>query len=90
MQTKQISNYYRINITLPAKTVKLLEHATKKRNRSKFIAQAVESYIGKSKKTSLRKLLIEGYKANAKESVELAEEGMALSEEAWELSQGEQ
>ena len=89
MQQKHISSYQRINITLPLKTIRLLERATATKNRSSLINIAVHKYLTEAGKKSLRKQLEEGYKANAKESIELAEEGMALSEEAWKLSQKE-
>ena len=89
VQHKQPSAYQRINITLPARTIRLLAGATKKRNRSSFIAQAVETYHGSAEKATLRKLLIEGYRANAQSSIEMAKEWFPLEEEAWKISQKE-
>ncbi len=75
----------RLNITLPAQTVRLLDQAVPKGQRSSLIAKAVKHYVQHKKRAELRKLLAEGAKVNAKRDLEMAKEWFPLEEEAWLL-----
>ena len=75
----------RINITLPEQTVRLLDKITKEGDRSRLIDQAVRRYIREETKANIRKQLIEGYEANAKFDLKLAEEWFHVDQEAWDL-----
>ncbi len=73
----------RINITLPEETVKLLDRAAKKGNRSKLINKAVRHYVEHVGLANLRMQLKEGARARADRDLHLTEEWFALDEEAW-------
>ena len=73
----------RINITLPEETIRLLDRAAKKGNRSKLINKAVRHYAEHIGRENLRKQLKEGAQARADRDLRLTEEWFALDEEAW-------
>jgi CopG family transcriptional regulator / antitoxin EndoAI len=75
--------YRRINITLPAKTVQLIDRVSKKGNRSRLIDKAVRRYVTDSRRANLRKRLKEGALRHAERDLSLAEESFFLEEEAW-------
>ena len=77
--------HQRINVTLPEETIALLDRAVKSRSRSRLIDEAIRYYVETKGRESLRQRLEEGYRRNRKLNLELAEEGMAAAEEAWEL-----
>ena len=64
-------------------TVNLLEKAAKQGQRSSFIARAIKFYIESQSKTKLRQELKQGYLANSKQSLEIAQEWFNIDEEAW-------
>ncbi len=72
-----------INVILPDETVKVLNRVAAPGARSRFIAQAVTHYIQSRSTANLKERLKEGYLANAKLNMELAEEWFPLEEEAW-------
>jgi CopG family transcriptional regulator/antitoxin EndoAI len=74
----------RINVILPAETVKVLDRVAPKGNRSRLIDQAVLFYVKTKSRENLRERLKEGYLAAAKENLKLAEEWFPLEEEAWQ------
>ena len=74
----------RLNITLPRKVAQELEKLSGSRNRSQFIAEAVQQKIEKLRDEELKKQLIEGYKATKKESLDLAEEFEFIDLEGWD------
>lgn len=76
----------RINITLPEETIHLIDRVTQKGNRSHFIDEAVRHYIAKMGRETLRKRLKEGALRRARRDLQLAEEWLALDEEAWPSS----
>lgn len=53
----------RMNITLPAKTAKKLEKVAKPRERSKFIADAIEKALHAETMEALMKRMIEDYRS---------------------------
>jgi CopG family transcriptional regulator/antitoxin EndoAI len=81
----------RINIMLPDQTIKVLEKAAVKGDRSRFISQAVLYYGQTQSKANLRERLKRGALANAKLDLEIAEEWFPVEQEAWQkLDQEEQ
>jgi CopG family transcriptional regulator/antitoxin EndoAI len=76
----------RINITLPEKTLAVLDRVTRRGNRSRFVSKAVLHYIETQGKRSLREQLRAGYQANADENLSIALEWFPLEEEAWQKS----
>src|SRR5438874_636475 len=74
----------RINITLPDKTVNVLDRVAKKGDRSRFIDRAVLHYIETAGRQNLREQLKGGYRANAERDFETAAAWFPLEEEAWE------
>lgn len=73
----------RINITLPRETIKLIDKLSQKRERSRFLNEAVHFYVEKKGKANLRRLLKEGAIARASRDLEIAKEWFPLEEEAW-------
>ena len=76
--------YARLNITLPRKTVGLLDRLTTKGTRSRFIDDAIRERIASVGRTRLRKRLEQGYTARAARDLRMVEEWLAVDEEAWE------
>ncbi len=73
----------RINITLPEKTVQLLDRVAQKGNRSRLIDRAVQRYVAEVGRANLRRRLKEGAIREAELDLQLAEEWFPLEEEAW-------
>ena len=74
----------RLNITLPEETVKLLDRAAPKGDRSRLIAEAIRSYVREAGRANLRKRLREGAMRRAERDRRLAEEWFLIDEEAWQ------
>lgn len=74
----------RIHITLPEKTVQLIDRVTGRGDRGRFIDEAVKHYIEEVGRTNLRKRLEEGAIRRAERDLHLAEEWFPLEEEAWQ------
>ena len=72
----------RINITLPDKTLAVLDRVASKGNRSQFISHAVLHFIESHGKETLRERLKREALANAGRDVEMAAEWFPLEEEA--------
>jgi len=77
----------RINITLPAETVQLLDRVAPKGDRSRFIDEAVREQAKRATKTRLRKALKQGYLRENETNRQLAEEWFLLDEEAWQTAE---
>lgn len=75
--------YRRINITLPEKTIRLIDRVAKKGDRSFLISEAVQRYVTSIGKTRLRRLLKEGSLRHAERDLKLAEEWCSLDESPW-------
>ena len=73
----------RLNISLPETTIQLMDRIAGKGDRSRLIADAVESYIESVGKANLRKRLREGAVRRAKRDLQMAEEWFHLEEELW-------
>ncbi len=74
----------RINITLPEDTLRLIDRAADKRNRSRFIDVAVRQFVRRMRGARLKRLLEEGARQRAERDLLLAEEWFGLDEEVWE------
>ena len=70
----------RLNITLPDETAKKLEHI---KNKSRFIAEALNEKIERENKKQLEKLLIEGYSATHNEDLETQDSWHITDTEYW-------
>lgn len=76
--------YRRLNITLPEKTVRLIDRVAKKGDRSSFIAEAVERYVTEIGRANLRRQLKEGALRRAERDLNLASEWLGIEEETWQ------
>jgi CopG family transcriptional regulator / antitoxin EndoAI len=76
----------RVNITLPEETIRLLDRAAPKGNRSRVIAAAVRHYVGARSRAQLRRRLRDGAIRRAERDRELAADWFSLDEEAWPQS----
>lgn len=71
----------RLNITLPDEIARQLAN---KRNKSRFIAVALEEKIEREKKKIIESLLLEGYKATSKEDEKLRDNWEKAGIEGWD------
>lgn len=76
--------HQRVNITLPEETLRLIDRAVKKRNRSRFIDRAVRHYVQAMGRKQLRQQLEEETTKWAEHDLRLAAEWFLLDEEAWQ------
>ena len=74
------SDIQRINITLPGATLRRIDQVAKPGKRSEAIDEAINYFLDKKNLKQLRKELIEGYKANAKRDLAIAEEMFDLGD----------
>lgn len=73
----------RLNVTLPERTVRLIDRAARKGGRSQLIDRAVRHYLHRIKRDALRKLLKEGAVRRAERDLNLADDWFTLEEEEW-------
>ena len=73
----------RINITLPAETIQLIDRVTAKGGRSRLIDRAVKHYVEGLGRENLRRQLQQGAVEQAERDLQLAEDWFPLDEEAW-------
>lgn len=78
--------HQRLNITLPERTVQLLDRVAKRGNRSRLIAAAIESYVAEVGRKELRRRLKQGAIRRSERDVGLAAAWFQLEEEAWPAS----
>lgn len=71
----------RLNITLPERTVALMDRVVGKGQRSRLIDQAVHRYVEEEGRANVRKQLREGAQVRAERDLQLAEEWFTLDEE---------
>jgi len=71
-------SYKRIDITLPQKTVRLLQRLSPRGNRSGFVDRAVRFYIQETSRANLRKLVRQGAEKRAERDLLLAEEWFSI------------
>jgi CopG family transcriptional regulator/antitoxin EndoAI len=76
--------YRRLNITLPDKTLKMLDQFAPKGDRSSFINEAIQSYIAQIQKQRLREQLKEGAIRHAERDLGLADDWFGVEEELWQ------
>ncbi|MCP4665801.1 MAG: hypothetical protein GY849_05500 [Deltaproteobacteria bacterium] len=74
----------RLNITIPKDLALALKRLTGPRKRSRFVAEALRERIEKQQKDELLKVLEEGYRAGANESLALSREFDAVDLEGWD------
>lgn len=87
MAAKTIEQTYeRINVTLPRRTLTLIDRVVEKGERSKVIDAAVLQYIRKTSRDNLRKRLKDGALRNAAHDLALAGEWFSVGEETWPKS----
>ena len=75
----------RLNVVLPEQTVRLIDRAVPKGQRSRLIDLAVRSYVEEKGRARLRKLLQEGAEARGERDLALADEWFALDAEPTDL-----
>ena len=75
----------RLNVVLPEQTVRLIDRAVPKGQRSRFIDLAVRSYLGEQSRARLRELLREGAEVRRERDLALAGEWFALDAEEFDL-----
>ncbi len=78
----------RVNITLPAETLALIDRVVTKGQRSRLIDEAVRLLIRKQSRARLRKLIAEGSRVRAARDRALAQEWFPLEEEVWTRHEG--
>jgi len=71
----------RLNITLPDEMAKVL---AKKRNKSRFIAEALKEKFLREEREELERLLITGYKNDSAENGESSEDWEKIGLEKWD------
>lgn len=74
----------RLNITLPASTVAMIDSIADKGSRSAFIDEAVKLRVANLRKSRLQNRLKEGAIARAEQNLKMAEEWFHLEEELWQ------
>lgn len=77
------SAYKRINVTLPASTIEMLESVAGRGERSGFIDDAIRTHVKNLKKQTLREQLAEGAIVNAERNLKMAEEWFHLEGDSW-------
>jgi CopG family transcriptional regulator/antitoxin EndoAI len=73
--------HHRVNITLPEKTVRLMDRIVRKGNRSRFISEAIHRFVEAEGRAKLRLRLKQGAKKRAQRDLQLAEDWFELEEE---------
>ena len=86
LKTATAPTYRRLNVSLPERTVRLMDRVAKKGNRSSFIAEAVERYISEIGRTNLRRQIKEGALRRAERDLNLASEWFGIEAEIWHES----
>lgn len=76
----------RLNITLPERTLRLLDRVAKRGNRSRLIAAAIERYVEGVGRKELRRRLKEGAIRRAERDLGVAAAWFHVEEEAWPAS----
>ena len=74
----------RINITLPERTVRLLDRVAPRGDRSRLIDTAVRHFVAQKGRAKIRRRMVEGYRQSAQEDLEIAAAWFPLEEEAWQ------
>ena len=77
-------NTVRLNITLPNNLAVKMNSLIKPRQRSRFIAEAVQQKITELEEFALQKQLEEGYKVRREESLKITKEFENLDLRGWD------
>ncbi|HNY36153.1 MAG TPA: ribbon-helix-helix domain-containing protein [Candidatus Pacearchaeota archaeon] len=80
MKINTSTKYKRINITLPNKTIQLLDNIAQKGTRSSFVDQAVRFYVEGVGQANLKKQLREGAIIRSKRDLSVAEDWFLIDE----------
>ena len=83
MAKTSVATRKRVNVTLSPDTLRLLDRVAPKGDRSRFIDQAVRTYVATKRRSSLAWLLKEGAQARAGRDLGLAGEWSELDNELW-------
>ncbi len=75
--------YQQINITLPQKTIELIDGLATQDERNKLIDEAINFYVIDRQKQALQQQLQEGAIYHSKRDLSLAEDWFNLEEEVW-------
>ena len=75
--------YQQINITLPDKTIELIDSFLDREDRSQLIDEAVNFYVINRQKQELKDRLREGAIHRSARDLNLVEDWFNLEEEAW-------
>ena len=70
----------RLNITLPDEIAKKIAN---KRNKSRFIAEALKEKIEREEQKQIEQLLLEGYRATSKEDAKVQADWEEVEIEGW-------
>ena len=73
----------RVNVTLPEETIRLIDRAAERGDRSRFIDAAVRYFVRQRGRTELRRLLEEGAERRAARDLAIAEEWLPVARDAW-------
>lgn len=80
---KSVTMHRRINISLPEKTVRLLDRVSEKGDRSGLIDRAIWDYVDHLGMANLRRQLKEGYRRRGEEDLRIADEWFPIEQEVW-------
>lgn len=75
--------YQQINITLPQKTIELIDSLIAQEDRSQIIDEAINFYVIERQKKLLQQQLHEGAISRSDRDLSLVEDWFNLEEEAW-------
>ena len=78
------TNMIRINVTLPRDLIDTLNALAGSRARSRLIKESIQAYIRDIQKTELERKLEDGYRASAKESMDLTRDFESVDLEGWD------
>ncbi len=84
MSITQKKLHKRVNITLPSRTLGLIDRVAERGERSRLIDEAVRYYVKEVGRTKLRKQLQAGAVARADRDLGLAEQWFGIETEAWQ------
>jgi CopG family transcriptional regulator / antitoxin EndoAI len=76
----------RVNITLPEETLKLIDRATDKGDRSRFIDTAIRHFIRERQRGEIRRLVKEGAIRNAERDLSIVKEWFRIDDDGWRRS----
>jgi CopG family transcriptional regulator/antitoxin EndoAI len=79
----------RIDISLSETTITMLNQLVERRQRSRFIEEALTHYINFLRRKGLRERLKEGALARAERDLEMADEWFPLEQEIWDRAKEE-